>query len=182
MRHKKRKKEKFDLTGHVRNTVRRFKRRLLKNREYWEDLWEDWWMKTFGFMGPLLKSVFGIIIIALFAAALHILNNVVSCGYIAAISGFLPANMMWFFIVFMFFYYTEYFSKTSPKIYWAVSPITNGVCAAIITWVVIWIINTANSYLPNAALAAASGTLHNLLPVIFLLPIVVGYLITFMKK
>ena len=93
------------------------------------------WHSAFGFFGPLIASIFGIIV---FVICLWLLGFVAVRGeisFLLAIKGFLFANLDLFFILFLFFNYAEYFSKAFRRAYLPFSPIVKAAGLAVAIWV-----------------------------------------------
>jgi hypothetical protein len=154
---------------------KRFERRNKK-------LEKEWWFISFGFIGPLLGSIFGIICLALGIIALNIINMPLRSSFISSVSYFFLSNLPWFFGAFLFFGYNDYFSKRYPKSFWIVEPITTAIGITILAWIAIFILNLINTSVGNVFITSVSNFLYRNLLGIFVVFLVLGYIIVIIKK
>ena len=161
---------------------KRFGKHMEHKTKEWEKKSCDWWFLTFGIVGPLIGSIFGIVFIAFGIWLLNSFNVPLGSSFISSFSSFLLGNLHWFFVIFIFFGYKDYFSKRFPKIYWTISPIFTSVGIVIFFFILIWVINLFNKFAGSSFLEFISGLLYANLFVIFLLFVVLGYIFIFIKK
>ncbi|MFH0711345.1 MAG: hypothetical protein V1944_02090 [Candidatus Aenigmatarchaeota archaeon] len=142
----------------------------------------NWWFETLGFIGPLISSVFGLACLAIGIWFLNFVNLGVGSTFISSLSNFLFRNIHWFFGVFLFFNYSEYFSKIYDDFWWIVSPFTAGVGMVVFILISVVILNLINASAKIALISSFSNWLVANLVGIFVLVVVVGYIIVFIKK
>lgn len=166
----------------MRDLGERLGKKMERRSKKWEKEWKDWWFTTFGFIGPLIGSVFGIICLSVGILALNLINLPLESNFISGVSNFLFKNLHWFFTAFLFFGYTDYFSKRFSETYWIVSPIVTSVGVVIVIWISVWILNLINAYVSSSIITSLSNFLYvNLLGIFFLL-LVFGYALVVIKK
>ena len=144
--------------------------------------WRYWWFDTFGFVGPLLGSIIGIIFVAIGIFILNFINLFLASSFISAVSSFLFENLNIFFAIFIFTGYNDYFSKRYRRSYWMISPITAGIGAVIAFWIIAWAIVLINTVPKFAILTTISNFLFANFLGIFLLVLVFGYVVVAIKK
>jgi len=142
----------------------------------------DWWYKHFGFVGPLIGSIFGIFILAIAIVILRVLNFIVGSGFILAVANFLFNNLPLLFAISIFFGYNEYFSRKFRKTYWMISPITTALSVVIALWFASWVLTLLNTIPRLNVLASASNVLITYTPMIFIIFVVVGYAVVIINK
>lgn len=108
--------------------------------------WDTWFHKTFGIIGPLISTVFGILIFSLFVWVVGFLSNILELTILASVEQFLLTNIGAFFLLILFFSYTSYFSRSSPRIYKSISPIVTSISIVAALWVFYNVVNIANLY------------------------------------
>ncbi len=161
---------------------KRFSVQLEREAKKWEKEESEWWFRTFGFMGPIIGSVFGLVFILFGVWILNFINLPLKNSFITAISSFIFTNIHWFFAIFIFFGYSTYLSKKLPKTYWIISPFIQIVGAIFIIWISIWFLNIINVYANNNVIAHISNFLYLNLWEIFLFLLILGYFIIFTKR
>jgi hypothetical protein len=160
----------------------RFGRRMERHGKVWEKERKERWFWPFGFIGPLIKSIFGIIGIVILVWILKFINLPLGNSFISALSNFLLSNLPWFFVASLFFGYNRYFSWRFKKIYWIVAPVTTSICIIIALWIAILLLNFLNTFIAISALAYASNILYAAMFTLFIIFIVLGYLAIIIKK
>jgi phage shock protein C len=138
--------------------------------------WESWFHRTFGLVGPLISSIFGIIILALVSWVIYLVNMPIGSGFILNVYYFLTDNMGLFFLIFLFFSYTSYFSKASPRVYSPFSPIAAAIGITIGFWIASQAIDVANISLGIPWLSIMAFYMGVNLHLIFLFFLFLGYL------
>jgi len=161
---------------------KRFGIQIEREAKKWEKEESEWWFRNFGFIGPLIGSIFGLVFIVFGIWILNLINVPLRSGFISTISSFIFTNLHWFFAAFIFFGYSNYLSKRLPKTYWIISPFIKGVGAVFIIWISVWLLNIINIYADNSVIAHVSNFLYLNLWEIFILFLVLGYVIIFAKK
>ncbi|MCK4714327.1 MAG: hypothetical protein KAT35_02040, partial [Candidatus Aenigmarchaeota archaeon] len=58
--------------------------------------WDSWFHRTFGLVGPLISSIFGIIMVGLLIWALRFMNAFIGVTFLSSIEVFLFTNMSLF--------------------------------------------------------------------------------------
>jgi len=84
---------------------------------------QGWWHKTFGIAGPFISSTFGIVIFFLAITAMNYVNGPVGNVFMFQLSRFLFDNAAIFFLIFVLFSYSSYFSRYAPHFYRPISPL-----------------------------------------------------------
>lgn len=158
----------------------RFGREMEKKE--WRIEGKSWWYHQFGFVGPLIASIFGIIGIGLAIIVLKILNVVIGSSFIVAVAEFLFTYLPILFAISLFYGYNEYFSKRYSKHYWIISPLTTAVSVVIAIWFAVWALNLLNVVPQSHLIASVANFLSVNLLTIFGIVLVAGYLIAFMNK
>ena len=159
-----------------------FSKRMERKGKKWEKKYRDWWFRNFGFIGPIIGSIFRLVFLGLGIWMLNLINLALRSSFILAISNFLFRNLHWFFGVFLFFGYSEYFSKRFPKTYCIFSPIVISIGIIFVIWVSIWILNAINTFAGSSVIASVSNFLYVNLSGMFVLFLVLGYAVKFIKK
>jgi hypothetical protein len=153
----------------------------LKSREFSKD-WKMWWFKTFGFIGPLIESIFGVIVISIGILALKFVNLPLHSSFISALANFVFSNLYWIFAAFLVFNYIDYFSKRYAKTYWITSPIIDSIGLAVMILIAVWIINFLNTFVRSSFTTYVSNFLYTNIVGIFFVFLVLGYAIMFIRK
>jgi len=160
----------------------RFGKHMEHRAKKWEKEWRDWWFISFGFIGPLVGSIIGIVFLSFGILVLRFINLPLDSGFISGLSTFILAKLHWFFAAFLFFGYSDYFSRRYSKTYWVVSPLINSIGAVFVIWVGTWILTIINNYAQSSLLAAVSNVLYENLVGIFFLFLIFGYIVVIVKK
>ena len=143
---------------------------------------EDWSFKVFGLVGPLLGSVFGMVVLMIFAWVAMFAGLVSGMGFFLTFSRFLSSNIYWFFALFLFLGYSEYFSNRFKKTYWVVSPIVSGIGILFVIWIAIWALNTINIYTNTVFVAFLSNILYSNMVNILFVFIILNYVLILIEK
>jgi hypothetical protein len=160
----------------------RIGKRFERKSKKWEKECKDWWFFSLGFIGPLIGSIFGIICLAFGLWILKFVNLPLNSSFISGLSSFILSKMHWFFAVFLFFGYSDYFSKRYQKTFWIVSPIFNSIGIVVVVWFVTWMLNLINGFASSTVISFVSNFLYLNLTGIFFVFLVLGYAIVFIKK
>ena len=107
---------------------------------------EKSWHNTFGFISPLIASIFGIIIFVIGIWVLRFLSVETSIGFLSALSDFILINLGLFFLLFILFGYADFFSNHYKKAFMPFSPIVKAAGITLFVWI-----------LANAVLIANPG-------------------------
>jgi phage shock protein C len=155
--------------------------RIGKRFEERGESWDSWFHKTFGVVGPLISSVFGLVVFALVIWMIGIVNFSDS-AFLLTIRSFLMTNIGLFFLIFLFFSYSSYFSKASRRSYAPFSPLVTAVGIGIMLWILSSVFGFVGSYagvsvLSQAALLLAGNTLFQ----IFFVVLLIGYAVYFVR-
>lgn len=143
--------------------------------------WESWFHRTFGIVGPLISSIFGLLILALVILLMNFMNVRTGIPLFSDIGLFLFDSISWFFLIFLFFSYTSYFSRGYPKAYVPFSPIVTALGIAIAFWLAVRVINITNLYLGIPMLSVITFHVEKNLFLIFLFVLLLGYLVLSLK-
>ncbi len=143
--------------------------------------WESWFHRTFGIVGPLISSIFGLVILGLVVWLVSFVNLPLGSTFLSGVTSFFMANLGLFFLIFMFFSYTSYFSKVSPKAYRPFSPIVTAIGITIGFWIAMYAIDIANISLGIPALSTLAFYIGLNLHLIFWFFLFIGYLVLAIK-
>ena len=160
----------------------RFGRHMERRGREWRREWKDWWFTTFGFVGPLIGSIFGLICLAVGIFILKFINLFLGSSFILAVSTFFFGYIHWFFAFFLFSGYTDYFSKRYRETFWTVSPLTTAIRICIAFWIAAWVLNLINTVPKISAFTSISNFLFANLLGIFVLLVFIGYVVMMIKK
>jgi phage shock protein C len=141
------------------------------------DEWESWFRRTFGLVGPLLSSVLGLIFIGIGIWALGFVNIPVGSTFISGVETFFRTNLALFFMIFLFFSYTSYFSKAWPRAYWPFSPIVTAAGISISVWVAAQVVLMANASLGIGFIGNAAGSAISNINLIFILILLLAFIV-----
>jgi len=145
------------------------------------EAWDSWFHRTFGVVGPVISSIFAIIIFALGIWVLGLVNLPIGSAFLSNVSSFFTQNMGLFFLIFLFFSYASYFSRASPRCCSPISPIITAVGIIVGLWIAVNAINIANISLGIPVLSSAASYLGKSLFWIFWLVLFIGYLVFLIK-
>jgi len=143
--------------------------------------WNSWFHRTFGLIGPVMSSIFGVIILAVFIWIIGFVNWPIGSVFLSGISNFLLGNIATFFLIFLFFSYMSYFSKTRPIGYKVFSPLVTAISVVVALWIAMRVVNIANISLKSSALSEMTFFVSQNLIWVFLIFFVVGYMYLFAK-
>lgn len=188
--HKKQKKEKsvsdngsvleerFDqFSEEVERIGERFENKMKKD----ENRFEEWFKSTFGIVGPLISSLFGITIIGIFIWWISLLNFPLGNVFFSNLGYFLTDKIGLFFMLFLFFSYTSYFSKKYPRLYMPFSPLAAAMGITVGFWLVMHAITIANISFASSRLTELAISINNNLIWLFWFVLGVGYLLLLIK-
>lgn len=155
----------------------KFGKRMEKRGEEWD----TWFHRTFGIVGPLISGIFGIIILSLIVWLISFVNLGVGSVFLSNVNAFLLANLGLFFLIFLFFSYTSYFSRASPKAYRSFSPIVVAIGITITFWIAMQAMDISNLSLNIPWFSTVTFYIGANLPYIFLFFLFIGYLVLAIK-
>jgi phage shock protein PspC (stress-responsive transcriptional regulator) len=143
--------------------------------------WNTWFRRTFGVAGPLISSIFGIIVLAASVWALRFVNFFINNAIVAGIHNFLFMNIGWFFLIFIFFSYSGYLSRAHPKVWKPVSPFSAAVGIGVGLWILVNAINVVNYFVSSSILHVVSFQISNYTLAISSLALVIGYVLLLVR-
>ena len=146
-----------------------------------EEKWDSWFHKTFGVVGPLISSVFALVIFALVIWVIGFVNFSGST-FLLTIRSFLMTNIGLFFLIFLFFSYSSYFSKVSRRAYAPFSPFVMAAGIGIVLWLLGSIFGFVGDYagvfvLSQSAQFLTGSTLFQ----IFFVVLLIAYAVYFIR-
>ncbi len=146
------------------------------------DEWDSWFHRTFGIIGPFISSIFGLLLLSLASWAITLMSAHVMSTFLASINAFILTNLGLFFLIFMFFSYSSYFSRISPKGYSLFWPfvIAGGVTLGF--WVAGNAISIANLSLGIQVLSSIVFYIENSFWWIFGFTLIFGYVLVLARK
>ncbi len=139
------------------------------------------WHSAFGFVGPLISSIFGIIVLAIGELALGFMAANTGAAFLLLIQDFLNQNLGVFFLLFLFFNYAEYFSRAYRRAYRPFSPLVKAAGIAVVVWIVASGIIISGISLGLPLKGIASFALDKL-SLIFAFFAIVGYIVLLVSR
>jgi len=167
----------YDFKDEVHTVGRKTHERVRKG----DFTYDNWFYRTFGVIGPLFSSVFGLLVLLFFVWILENSALFLGSNILFALHDFIYANMEILFLMLLFFSYTSYFSRHYPKIYLPLSPIVKAISATVFLWIVAGAIEAINLYKGNDVLNAIALFIDSSLPWLFAFFVFVGYIILILK-
>jgi phage shock protein C len=140
-----------------------------------------WFHRTFGLVGPLISSIFGLVVLVLGVWAINFVNIPIGSSFLANIYLFLISNIGLFFLIFLFFSYTSYSSKVSPRSYRLFSPLVTTIGIAIGLWILSRAISISNISIGNRTLSDISFFIDRNLAILFVFILIIGYILLSIK-
>jgi phage shock protein C len=142
---------------------------------------DNWFHRTFGIVGPLISSVLGLAFFALFVWLMGFLNGTIANPFLASVQAFLSGNIGLFFLTFVFFSYTSYFSKHSPRAYVPFSPLAAAVGIAIGFWLAQNALDMVGVYTGVSVISNTALVMERFTYPVFFLALLIGYLVLLAK-
>lgn len=94
------------------------------------------WHSTFGFLGPLITSIFGIVLFIVFLWFLGFFAFATNTGFLLGVRYFLASNLGVFFLLFLLFGYANYLGRINRGTYRLVWPLVSSAKLVAIVWVI----------------------------------------------
>lgn len=138
---------------------------------------ESWWHRTFGIAGPFISAVIAMVFFFLAVLAVRMVNVPFNTGFLADISSFLMDNTGIFFLLFVLFSYSSYFSRWHFKSFRPFTPIVTAAGITACLWIAMNAMDIANFYIGSTVLFDIAYAISRLLPFIFGLAVLLGYII-----
>ncbi len=167
--------------GHISEEMETIGKRIEERINIKESEWNSWFHRTFGIAGPFVSSLFGLLVFGLLIWAFNFISVVTEIGIFGSIGIFLLSNIGIFFLIFLFFSYTSYFSKVYHHIYLPFSPIIIAVGVCIGFWIAGEALFIVNMSVASSVLAKISLYLLISIPYIFWFVVVLGYAIVTLR-
>lgn len=116
---------------------------------------------TFGVLGPLLSSLFGLVVLGVLIWGLYHLAGVTDVNIFQAIADFLSNNIAIFFGLMLLFNYWSYLSSGRGKSFGFLSPLMTALSVIVAIWILANIVLLANIELGFGILDRISGKALN---------------------
>lgn len=126
--------------GDFGEEVERIGRHLEREAEAGEKSIARHWHSTFGFLGPLVTSIFGIVLFIVFLWFLGFFAFATNIAFLLSVRYFLASNLGVFFLLFLAFGYANYFHRANPMAYRPLWPIVAAAKFTAAIWVIASII------------------------------------------
>ncbi len=162
---------------HFSEEVERLGKKFEKKVDEHGDKMDGWCKRTFGIFGPLISSVFGIVVLSIIVWVLGFLAPQMGISFLLNLHLFLSINMGLFFVLMLFFSYATYLSEVHPKIYRPISPIVTAFGVTVAFWILGEAIDIANASILNNRLTELSFYISQNLWWLFWIVLLLGYLI-----
>ncbi len=166
---------------HFESEVNSLGRKFEKTADRGCERTECWFNKTFGWAGPLISGIFGLLFLVLGVWVLGFMNFHIKNNILSGIHLFFLANLGLFFLIFIFFSYTSYFSRNHRKTYLPFSPIIDALGFVIGAWVVLRIIGIVGIYENISTIYTIAFYAEKNLFWIFWFVVLFGYFILLIK-
>ena len=166
---------------HFSEEVESIGKKLEKRFDDHECRADDWCKRTFGIFGPLLGSIFGIIVLSIAIWILGFITPQIGIGFLVSLHIFLSLNIGIFFILMLFFSYATYGSENYPKEYKPVSPIVTALGVTVAFWLLGEALDIANASILNSRISELSFYINQNLGWIFWVVLLLGYLILIVR-
>jgi phage shock protein C len=154
----------------------------LNERAKTKDLtYDNWFYRTFGVIGPLFSSIFGLLILVFFVWILEHAAFLSGFSILLALHDFMYSNLQALFLVLLFFSYTSYFSRHHHKSYFLFSPISAAVGITVFLWIIAGSIEATSFYKNIGFLNSVSMFINNSLYWLFAFFVFVGYIVIILK-
>jgi uncharacterized membrane protein len=135
---------------------------------------ESWYDTTFGIVGPLIESFLFLIILRFAILLVHISAS--SLHNIDVITSVLQLYLLPLFGAILLANYATYFAKKSDK-FRIFSPLLHAIVFTIILWIIARLLYAISERLAIAALSTAAITIEHMLPALFVLILLIGYVV-----
>lgn len=140
---------------------------------------ETWWDRTFGILGPLIVALIGFVVLVIIIVGIGIISNREVWNHIG---DFLQKYAFLLLFVMLLGSYSDYFSRRHSQGYRWFGPVIAAIVTVIWIWIAVQILLILGSDLDVSGLRWLAGLLDLLMPVVFVLIIVIGYLVLFLQK
>lgn len=148
----------------------------------WERKWNGFWYGVLGPIGPFVLSLIGLACLLLMVFILNFANSYLGTRFIAAISGFVLANLEVFFGVSLLTGYLHYFSRACRGARWVFRPLSKSISFAFSLWIFAFVLELVNSYLAIGIIGAIASFLVANLYAIFAIVLAISLVFSFFKK
>jgi len=128
---------------------------------------------TFGIFWPLIVSLIGLAVLWIVIVIMRTTSD--TFPVFADLSNFLQTYLWLFFGLMLFFSYTGYASKKCRSFRW-ISPILSAIGIILVVWIVLNIFKILD-FLGIPFFKTSASMIESILPLIFVLVLVVGYLV-----
>lgn len=130
---------------------------------------------SFGLIGPLLGTIFGLLVLIIGIALLNWLNGGLGSTFISALSSFLSDNLAWFFLAGLFFGYARFLVRSIAVLRPIFSPLVSAASLTFTAWILSGLFLAINVSAKSGFLNRVAVFLSSNLVGIFLFFLVLGY-------
>ncbi len=138
---------------------------------------KDWWYSTFGAVGPLLGAAIGMVLVAIIAWIISLVNVFVNAPFLSFLTAFLYANLPLFLLIFLIVNYLKHIYFSRRQLYYIMKPIKVAFEIAVASWLLAYVMQSAGMQLGSIQLMSISMSIMGSLPGIFLVFLFLGYII-----
>jgi phage shock protein C len=142
---------------------------------------QSWYDRTFGIAGPFMSGVFAMVIFFIAIWLIGWVNTPIQSEFMADLSVFMLNNTGLFFLAFLLFSYISYFQRCCPRGFMPFCPLAVAAGVTFGFWVLLNVISIANFSIGNPTLFDASFWIRRMLPVIFGVSVLIGYLVLIVR-
>ena len=141
-----------------------------------------WWDRTFGILGPFVAGIlaaFGLLVLILVVGAIEASAD--EPGFWDDVGGFL-VDYVWLFVAWGFVSaFQNYFNRNHRKTFRWISPVISAAGFTIFFWALANVMLFAGINFEESDLVSQSNFLEGILPIIFVVIAIVGYIIAFLQ-
>jgi len=152
---------------------KRFENKMERHKE---------WHDTFGIIGPLFKSIFVILFLAIGIWILNSVNFYLKSVFVFMVSNFFYMNIQWFFLSSLFFGYADYYLRRNPKTSWTFAPLIGSLRATFVIWILVSLFSLIGFYNGSNVLTNFVNFINENLQIVFVLLLLMSYISEFAKR
>jgi hypothetical protein len=135
----------------------------------------------FGMIGPLLSSIFGIIVLIIGLWVLTFFNVILKSAFISLLVTAVSSNIQWFFAISLFIGYCKFFARHFPFTYWVLRPAASAAGISFGAWILSWLLRVLGTYSRNASIVDLGVLLRANLALVFIAALALSFVGVMMK-
>ncbi len=147
-----------------------------KKGKHFKEKWDCTW-HPFGIIGPLIGSIIGIVVLVIIVWIINWINGGLGSTFITSLTGFVSANLAWFFAAGLLFSYMEYISKSLGHFKYFIKPIISAAGIAFVAWLIGAVFSAINVSAQSSFIAKIAVLLSMNVMNIFVAVLALGYVV-----